>query len=96
MILTAVSIFHGSGVLITAEGKRHLGAALGTASFVSFVSQEVSVWKRHSELEVFTDISICDATTCSLCCFLHSHGIISRWNYLVRCIPDIGDSTLRR
>ena len=43
MILTAVSIFHSSGVLITAEGKRHLGAALGTASFVSFVSQKVSV-----------------------------------------------------
>ena len=51
----AVSIFLGSGVLITAEGKRHLGAALGTTSFVSsFVNQNVSVWKH--ELEVLADL----------------------------------------
>ena len=49
----AVSIFHGSGVLI--EGKCHLGVALGTASFVSsFVSQKVSVWKHeYNQLEVW-------------------------------------------
>ena len=48
----AVSIFGNSGVMITAEGKRHLGAALGTDSFVNlFVTQTVSVWKH--ELEVY-------------------------------------------
>ena len=40
----AIPIFHGTGILITAEGKRHLGAALGTASFVSsFVNHKISV-----------------------------------------------------
>jgi len=39
--------FQSLGVLITAEGKRHLEAALGTASFVSsFVNDKVTVWKR--------------------------------------------------
>ena len=53
----AVSIFRGSEVLITTEGKCHLGAALGTASFFSsFVNQKVSVWKH--ELEVLADISV--------------------------------------
>ena len=53
----AVSVFRDSGVVITAEGKRHLGAALGTASFVTlFVTQKVSV--RKHELEVLSDISL--------------------------------------
>ena len=53
----AVLIFCGSGVLITAEGKRYLGAALGMASFGSlFVNQKVSVWKH--ELEVLAGISV--------------------------------------
>ena len=83
----AISIFHGTGILITAEGKHHLGAALGTASFVSsFVNHKVSVWKH--ELEVLVDISV---TQLHVAYAAFTHGVISRWNYLVRCIPDIGD-----
>ena len=80
----AISIFHGTGILITAaEGKYHLGAALGTASFVSsFVNHKVSVWKH--ELEVLADISV---TQPYVAYAAFTHGVISRWNYLVRCIP---------
>ncbi len=39
----ATTLFQGTGVSITAEGKRHLGAALGTNSFVeSYVKRKVS------------------------------------------------------
>ena len=80
----AVSIF---GVLITVEGKHHLGAALGTASFVTlFVTQKVSVWKH--ELEVLSEISVTQPHSAYAA---FTHGVIGRSNYLVRCIPDIGD-----
>jgi len=83
----AVSIFCNSVVVITAEGKRHLGAALGTSSFVtSFVTQKVSVWKH--ELDVLSDVSL---TQPHAAYSAFTHSFIGRWNYLVRCIPDIGD-----
>ena len=81
----AVSIFRDSGGCISVEGKRHLGAALGSPSFVaSFVTQKVSLWKQ--ELTILSDISVTQPHA-AYAAFVH--GIISKWNYLVRCIPDI-------
>ena len=54
---SAVSIFQNSSVCVSVEGKRHLGAALGSLSFVaSFVTQKVSLWIQ--ELTVSSDISV--------------------------------------
>ena len=45
----AVSIFRDSGVCISVEGKRHLGADLGSPSFVaSFVTQKFHYESRNS------------------------------------------------
>jgi len=82
----AVSIFGNTGLMIAMEEKRHLGAALGTDSFVnSFVTQKVSVWKH--KLEVLSEISV---TQPHAAYAAFTHEIMSRWNYLIRCIPDIG------
>ena len=48
-------MFQGSGFSIIVNGKRHLGGALGSPSFVtSFV--RVSTWAK--ELDLLSDISI--------------------------------------
>ena len=42
---SAIEAFHGTGVQITTEGKRHLGAAIGSRSFAEeYVSNKVQEW----------------------------------------------------
>ena len=44
----ATSLFEGTGVAITVEGKRHLGAAIGKCTFAeSYVERKVSGWVRE-------------------------------------------------
>ena len=44
----AASAFEGTGISITSDGKRHLGAALGSPSFVaSFVEKQVTSWIKE-------------------------------------------------
>jgi len=81
----AMSTFQGTGISITSEGKRHLGAALGTPSFVtSFVEQQVTSWIK--ELQQLPDISVTHPQTVYAA---FTHGFISKWNFPMRCIPDI-------
>ena len=41
----AKELFSGTGIGITSEGKRHLGAALGSRSFLeSYISDKVKMW----------------------------------------------------
>ena len=69
----------------TVDGKRHLGGALGSPSFVaSFVKERVSTWAK--ELDLLSDISI---THPHAAYSAFTHGFIGKWNYLMRCIPNI-------
>ena len=71
---SAVSIFQNSSVCVSVEGKRHLGAALGSPSFVaSFVTQKVSLWTR--ELTVLSDISVTHPHA-AYAAFVH--GVVSK------------------
>ena len=46
----AKALFQGSGVAITIKGKRHLGASIGTRTFVeSYVQEKVSGWIHEVE-----------------------------------------------
>ena len=46
----AKKVFQGTGISITAEGRRHLGAAIGTQSFVeSYVQRKLSGWVEEVE-----------------------------------------------
>ena len=78
---------HRTGVSITAEGKRHLGAAIGTNSFVeSYVKRKVSGWVH--EVERLSSIAV---TQPHAAYAAFTHGQTSKWTYLERTIPDIGD-----
>ena len=83
----ARTIFEGTGVAITAEGKRHLGAVIGTPTFVeSYVRQKVAGWIH--EIETLSSIAITQphAAYAAL-----THGLARRWTYLARTIPNIAD-----
>ena len=83
----ATTAFEGTGIGITQEGKRHLGAALGTNSFVdSYVQKKVSEWVR--EIEQLSSFAVTQphATYAAF-----THGLTSRWTFLARTTPNIGN-----
>ena len=81
----AASAFEGTGISITSDGKRHLGAALGSPSFVaSFVEKQVTSWIK--ELQQLSDISV---THPQAAFAAFTHGFIGKWNFLMRCTPNI-------
>ena len=72
---------------ITAEGKRYLGAAIGTNSFIeSYVKRKVS--GRVHEVERLSSISV---TQPHAAYAAFTHGQTSKLTYLAKTIPDIGD-----
>ena len=83
----ATAVFQGTGVSITAEGKRHLGAAIGTSSFVeNYVRRKVTGWVH--EVERLSSIA---NTQPHAAYAAFTHGLISKWTYLARTIPGIED-----
>ena len=83
----AKEVFQGTGISVTEEGKRHLGAAIGTQTFIErYVEQKVSEWvsavERLSSI-AHTQPHAADAS--------FTHGLMSKWTYLTRAIPNIGD-----
>ena len=77
--------FKDSGISITTEGKRHLGAAIGTPQFISFyVERKVCEWV--SEIECLSSIAL---TQPHAAYAAFTHGLKHKWTYLIRTIPDI-------
>ena len=84
---TAREAFADTDVNITTQGKRHLGAALGSKTFTEeYVSQKVQEWTRQilklSEVAIFQPHAAYAA---------YVHGLSYRWSYLIRTISDIED-----
>ena len=79
--------FNGSGVSITAEGKRHLGAAVGTPHFISgYVQRKVTEWVN--EVDRLSSIAV---TQPHAAYAAFTHGLKHKWTYLIRTIPNIAD-----
>ena len=83
----AKEVFQGTGISVTEEGKRHLGAAIGTQAFVQrYVIQRVSEWVNAIErLSAFAQTQPHAAYAA------FTHGLMSKWNYIRRTVPNIGD-----
>ena len=74
----ATKFFKDTGVSITMEGKRHLGAAVSTQTFVErFVQRKVSEWicavERLSSIALTQPHAAYAAFT---------HGLVGKWTYL--------------
>ena len=81
----AQQLFEGTNVNITTQGKRHLGAAIGSRDFVEhYVRKKVKMWTQeiHSLAEIATS-----QPHAAYAGFVH--GLSSRWTYLQRTIPGI-------
>ena len=83
----AESMFSGTGINITVEGKKHLGAPLGTDVFCeSFISAKVEKWVEEiKQLSIITE-SQPHAAYSAL-----TNGLVGRWTFLMRVVPDISE-----
>jgi len=83
----ATATFQGTDVNITVEGKRQLGAALGTRSFAEeYVRRKVASWV--DEIERLSSIAL---TQPHAAYAAYTHGLMSKWTFLARTAADIGD-----
>ena len=66
-------------MVITEEGKKYLGSAIGKQTFIErYVQQKVTTWV--DELERLSSIAI-----------TQPHGLTSKWTYLARTTPNIAN-----
>ncbi len=73
----ASDIFANSGVNITVEGRRHLGAALGTRSFTeAYVNDKVHEWMGE-----VVQLSLIASSQPHAAYAALTHGLISKWMY---------------
>ena len=78
-------LFEGTGVQVTVEGKRHLGAALGSRLFTEqYVSEKVDSWSRC--VAKLSDIAKVHPHA-AYSAFMH--GLCNKWTYFLRTIPGI-------
>lgn len=83
---TANSIFASTGVKVTPDGRPYLGAAIGSPEYISsYVESKVTEWVAtlHRLAEIASTQP--HAAFCAL-----TRGLMSKWSYLSRTIPDIG------
>ena len=74
MLNQATAIFQGTDIVITTNGCRHLGAAIGTKIFIEeYVKQKVLEWKK--ELERLSTIAISQPQAAYAA---FTHGIINK------------------
>ena len=86
-LAAAQRIFADVKIKITTEGKRHLGATVGSETYkATYVEEKVADW--INELRVLCRIARCDPHS-ALAAF--THGLRSRYTYLMRTVPGISD-----
>jgi hypothetical protein len=83
----ARELFADTGINITAEGKRHLGAAVGSRSYnEDYVVGKVRKWPEEIKQLASTTQTQPHAAYC-----VYTHGLSSHWTILSKTIPDITD-----
>ena len=72
---------------ITIDGKRYLGAAIGTRSFVEqYVHEKVEYWVSCVCMHQLSTIARFQRHV-TYCAF--THGLIGKWTNFLRTIPDV-------
>ena len=83
----ASAIFADSGVNITSNGRSYLGAVIGSQEFAAeYVRSKVSDWS--SKVALLGEIA---KTQPHAAYSALTHGLLSKWTYLSRVIPNIAD-----
>ena len=77
----AKDVFAGTGISITTEGRKHLGAALSQRSYLEdYVGSKVKKWVNEAEFATSQPQASYAAFT---------FGLRHRWTYFMRTLPDI-------
>ena len=83
----AETVFAETGVQITSEGERHLGAVVGTEEFkVKYVSEKVSKWK--SDVAELSNIAL-DDPQAALSAF--TKAMCHRWTFVQRTVDNTSE-----
>ena len=83
----AKAVFKGTGVQITVEGDRHLGAVLGSEDFKrDFVKRKISSWVKDIE-----ELAAIAKEEPQIAYSAFTKGLSSRWSYIQRTIDGIAD-----
>ena len=83
----AKAVFKDTGVQITVEGDRHLGAVLGSEDFKrDFVKRKISSWVRDIE-----ELAAIAKEEPQIAYSAFTKGLSSRWCYIQRTIDGIAD-----
>ena len=82
----AKDLFQDVGITVTAEGDRHLGAAIGTQEFKeNYVKKKVESWCR--DVDELSQIAVEDP---QVAYSAYTKGLAHRWKFVQRTISDIG------
>jgi len=83
---SATSIFKDTGVKITKEGKRHLGATIGTNEYRDeYIQEKIDQWR--SELIMLVEIAKIEPQAAYSC---YVAGYKNKFTHYMRTIPGIG------
>ena len=83
----AKSAFDGTDINVTCEGQRHLGAVLGSRSYLEeYVGNKVETWVQ--EILKLSEFAM-SKPQAAYAAF--SFGVRHKWTYFLRTIPDIED-----
>ena len=87
LIMEAKRIFGGTGIKLTTEGERHLGAVIGSDGFRrSYVKKKVGKW-----IEDVEQLSIIGREEPQAALSGYTKGLCHRWTFLQRTVPGISD-----
>ena len=80
----AKELFGEEGVVITTEGQRHLGAAIGSAAYrEKYINSLVADWVN--EVEVLSEFAKSDPHACYAA---FTFGLVHKWSYFQRTVPE--------
>ncbi|KAG0706012.1 hypothetical protein GWK47_002703 [Chionoecetes opilio] len=80
-----VRLFNGSGVTVTKDGQRHLGAVIGTEELkAKYVEEKVSDWVK--EVGILSGMA---KTEPHAAYSAFTHGLQRQWSFVKRTIPNI-------
>ena len=76
--------FRESGIAITKEGRRYLGGAIGTRTFVeTYAKEKISEWTQ--QVECLSSIATSQPHAAYTA---FRHGLVNKWTFLSRTIPN--------
>jgi hypothetical protein len=79
--------FRHTGIRMSIDGHRHLGAALGSRHFVNdFVRSKMAEWV--TEVKNLSDVAL---THPQAAYAVFTHGLTSKWTFIMRTVPNIED-----